>query len=584
MNSTANNFITKYLQPGFIFSNLFVPTALVVFYCGVYTLFLFELFPLNVNYYFSLDLFIDALLILLVLLVLLVAPRLLKKQKAVQHPPARSKVPHASSWILLLPLAPVIRYLLSNQETLSLLDAAIILAACLAFSFVFIIAIPALLSRYSPARMLVSVGSAFVFTILNMASISGLLHWLEKGNFAIQLPLFVLALALTWLLLGLENKKDLVFVVLAFFLGSVALQFLPQSKSPAAEQAPSVHQENRLADLIAGRQPVRASNIYLLVYDAYVPNETMLDYGIDNSAQEGFLAGQGFTLYPHAYSVGAHSLSSMNKVFNVGSNTSGHSRHGVSGDGVVQNLLRSLGYRAFGIFGYDYMFRGLGPQYDYNVPQTVMPFYRLLFSGILMGEFRFDIGLESISHQEYVRAKREVFANPGESPLFVYTHSSIPDHSQNSGACLPDETERYAERLREANTEMRQDVAAITASDPEAIIIIAGDHGPYLTKNCTFTYTAYDRSQITRADIQDRFSVFLAVRWPDGADQPYDEITILQDVFPAVFAWMYDDAGLLRSKIAPDTVDSYAVSGAAVRNGIISGGVDDGQPLFLSGE
>ncbi len=63
-------------------------------------------------------------------------------------------------------------------------------------------------------------------------------------------------------------------------------------------------------------------------------------------------------------------------------------------------------------------------------------------------------------------------------------HTHLPYHSQNSGVCRPDEIELFGERLAQANIEMKQDLALVLENDPEAIVIVAGDHGPHLTKNC----------------------------------------------------------------------------------------------------
>jgi len=143
----------------------------------------------------------------------------------------------------------------------------------------------------------------------------------------------------------------------------------------------------------------------------------------------------------------------------------------------------------------------------------------------------------------------------------------------------------YRERLQKANREMQQDVETITANDPGALIIIAGDHGPYLTKNCTGTASKYELSEIDRLDIQDRFGTFLAIRWPSDDYADFDRITVLQDVFPAVFAYLYQDAEFLELKIDPIIFrNSVHISGASVDGGIIRGGVHDGEPLFLSGE
>jgi hypothetical protein len=55
-------------------------------------------------------------------------------------------------------------------------------------------------------------------------------------------------------------------------------------------------------------------------------------------------------------------------------------------------------------------------------------------------------------------------------------------------------------------------------------------------------------------------------------------------VFPAVFAYLYKDPTLLDAKIEPIIPPDWysSISGAYVENGIIVGGVNDGQSLYLS--
>jgi hypothetical protein len=131
---------------------------------------------------------------------------------------------------------------------------------------------------------------------------------------------------------------------------------------------------------------------------------------------------------------------------------------------------------------------------------------------------------------------------------------------------------------------MQQDIQTIVENDPEAIVIVAGDHGPHLTKNCAETSGVYDISEISRLDIQDRYGTFLAIRWPTKDFAKYDDITVLQDLFPAVFAYLYKDTNILESKIDPVIPIPNSISGASVRNGIIYGGINDGEALFLSGK
>jgi hypothetical protein len=139
--------------------------------------------------------------------------------------------------------------------------------------------------------------------------------------------------------------------------------------------------------------------------------------------------------------------------------------------------------------------------------------------------------------------------------------------------------------LKIANLEMRQDLDLILKNDPSAIVIVAGDHGPYLTKNCQNTSYSYDMAEISRLDIQDRYGTFLAIRWPTEDFTEYDDLPVLQDLFPAVFAYMYDDPTIiLQAKIRTKIPTPNTISGASVRNGYINGGLNDGELLFLSEE
>ena len=71
-----------------------------------------------------------------------------------------------------------------------------------------------------------------------------------------------------------------------------------------------------------------------------------------------------------------------------------------------------------------------------------------------------------------------------EIALFFLTHNIYPGHTPNTGKCRPDENQRYFERMKKANLEMEKDILNIKENNQDSIIILLGDHGPYLTKNC----------------------------------------------------------------------------------------------------
>lgn len=470
------------------------------------------------------------------------------------------------------------QYILNNLEILSYLEA--ILLFCLFAVIVSIptIAVPFLVRRVVNVHVMMSLGLAYAFSITNMALLSKQFSWHETGAALVQIAVFCFVWAVFWLLYHFKMSSFVYIAVVLFFVTNTAVQLTGSRDTYSTTETDDA--ENMLVQLVGDRRPANTPSIYLLVYDAYVPNETMLAYGIDNSQQEKYLEENGFKLYPNTYSIGPDSLASMSRVLNASTSYYGDSRRGVSGDGVVQNLLEKFGYKTFGIFPSDYFFLGNKPTYDHSFPGYVNSM-RYLVNGILTGEFRFNIGFDQVTFEQYNQEKLRVLSENQSYPRFVYSHLDLPNHSQNSGICLPNETELFKERLDRANIEMRKDVDLVIEKDSNAIVIVAGDHGPYLTKNCFFTGYDYPISEITRLDFQDRYGSFLAIRWPSSQFEDYDEIVVLQDIFPAVFAYLFDDPGILKSRVESTTLDEFVTSGAVVSEGIIEGGINDGEPLFI---
>ncbi len=480
--------------------------------------------------------------------------------------------------LILLPLAPIVRYVAKNQDILTAMGSAYVLAVFALFSLLFVIVLPAALGRFCSSRTLALLGAAFAFMITNMPALSARYSWLEEGNLKLQLAIFGLVFAAGWLLYRRPAGTKIARVFVAgFFVINAITSLSPADWGKKAERmAPG----NKLVELVGSRIPPRTPNIYLLLYDAYVINETMLGYGIDNRAQEEFLEGRGFKIYPRTYTLGNNTVNTMSRVFNVESEPGSAARAAPAGAGVVQNLLRGFGYETYGLFQNSYLFWGIGSSYDYFCPEPRTT-RGLLMKSILMGEFRLDVQLADLPRKDFLDYSLDVFTRSGPRPRFIYMHVPYPQHAQFSGNCRPDELELFQDRLAEANFQMKRDVEILLETDPGAIIIVAGDHGPYQTKNCWVTNVRYDISEISRLDIQDRFGSFLAIRWPDDNWSGYDEIRILQDLFPAVFAYLFRDRRFLEARIQTRTRYRSTISGAYVEDGIIHGGIHDGEPLFI---
>ncbi|MEX2013434.1 MAG: hypothetical protein WD897_00765 [Parcubacteria group bacterium] len=572
--SRTINYLSKFLDAGFIFRNALVPLLALTLYFFLVSYFL----PNGVSKTFGSESW--PLVLGLAVLAGVVAFVLWRLKGWKLNGPA-DRISARDLILLLLPLTPIVQYVLNNQDILSVRESFYILGIFSLVSSVFIFLVPRLLSVAGSSRTLMILGMALAFTLASMPALSWQFSWFGAGGLKIQLAIFGVIFLASWVLYDLNHKKLLYFLIAVYFVSNSVTQVLAPGENRAGVSG--VSSKNKLAEVVEGKEPAVTPNIYLLIYDAYPHNETMKQYGVDNSTQEKYLEKKGFKLYPKTFSVGGSSVGTMSRILNASSEYYGNIRKGVSGDGVVQGLLKNISYETGGVFTSDYFFRGIGSRWDFSFPSDVTPSADLLFEAVLTGEFRFDLEFDKVPHEQFVAEKLALWRNP-DNPRFVYMHTNLPAHSQNSGSCLPNEVELFKERLEEANTEMRGDIETIVNNDSGAIVIVAGDHGPYLTKNCTLTGDRYDISEISRLDIQDRFGTFLAIRWPDSKFEAYDGITVLQDLFPAVFAYLFKDERILDAKIEPKTLEPERISGAEVRDGIIYGGINDGEPLFTTSE
>jgi hypothetical protein len=358
-----------------------------------------------------------------------------------------------------------------------------------------------------------------------------------------------------------------------------------QSDETSSYQA--IEQESGILNFTAQRTPVHTPDVYLMIYESYA-NQEMLDYyGYDNSEQLNFLLDQGFAIYDGIYTVGPRSLLSIAHLLHVDPLARFANRRDIiAKDAHGLAAFKAAGYSNHSIMTNDYMIRGSDPLlYDEYYPNPTDPDYsvassRIIIDAVLEGQFRVDAEFSRVSNEMYVTEKRKFLAQEVSQPRFLYTHNNYPGHSPDTGVLRPNETQLYLDKFAVANEEMRQDIQSHANANRDAIIIIAGDHGPYLTKNGKELET-YAKSDISRIDVQDRYGVFLAIKWPEKEIVDQYDIDILQDVLPAVFAYLYDDENIFANiRLDRETLYTYTTGGVGVQDGIIVGGADDGKPLF----
>lgn len=492
-----------------------------------------------------------------------------------------AKFPVGDLLLLSLPLTPVVQFVLLNQESMSSLDNLGLVLGGLALFAVLTLLLPWLLRRWISYPVFVILASALIYCLANMAAMASAYQWHLAGEFLPQFGLWLAVVVLTGVLYRIDRKALLGLAAL-FFVASVGNTWLqgPADGLESTEEALVEHRQTLpWHELYSGQQMKRKPSIFLMTYDSYVENETLLQYGIDNSAQEQFLRDSGFKLYPGVYSLASSSRASMSRVLG-----SQETLRGVAGFSPMLDLLKANDYTTKGFFQNDYFFSGVGVGYDQSFPPPSPPSFALA-RAVVEGQFRHNVSFKSYSHDEFVRSKRLAIEAATHQPTFLYTHTG-PGHSQNSGKCRDEEIELFRERLEVANLEMRADLASIQANYPDALVIVNGDHGPYLTKNCVaLSQGPYRMEEVTPLDIQDRFGTFLAIRWPQARQGlPDDGLLLLQDVFPAVFAYLYDQPMSASVRFAPNIGKPWnlAIGGVSVSAGVVEGGSGDGERLFKS--
>jgi hypothetical protein len=563
-----------------VFIKLMVGMAALCFYMlYFYILVSQEILPKGINYQFVRKSWMLLVLLISLLLISFFIYLNWVRKKEFKYTNSTEGFHSKDLLLMLLPMTPIMQYIILNQDILSAFDSIMVFVIFSAISLVLSFLVPMIFGIIGSRTIIMIVGISFSFLLFNMASISFLFSWHFSGNFIIQILILAIIFGISFSIY-LLNKKILYVVVIAFFTVNTLSVLFSSNKQPIAIESTS-----QIYSLTKNKDIRRMPDIFLLTYDSYVENETMLQYGIDNSEQENYLEKNGFHIYQGTYTVSGKSIPSMGRVLDISSKLDGNDRKAVSGNGAVQNILKENGYVTFGIFDWDFFFWSIGSSYDYTFPNEikVVP-YKLIARTILEGEFRFNTKYEEIDYSDYLFSKRETFTNNIIKPKFVYTHTSLPGHSVNTGKCRDNEIELFEEDLISANKEMKNDIEIIEKNNPNSIIIVNGDHGPHLTKNCFLLGSQYENNEVNRLDIQDRMGSFLAIKWPDDANFDHKNINILQDIFPAVFSYIYEDDSILNSRIQQLTIDPSRTGGVLVKNGVIYGGKDDGMLLFNSME
>ncbi|KGJ90884.1 YidC/Oxa1 family membrane protein insertase [Colwellia psychrerythraea] len=486
--------------------------------------------------------------------------------------------------LVLFPLALIVQYSLINKELLTVTEQLQLIALASVFLFIFIVLIPLVLEKTLKARGLMPLNLALAVLYISMPTIVVMYTWSVKPDIALLAASFLVLFGFFYSLY-LKKRKLLQALALVFFsLTSLYTGYLNYFSDDANISNP--YFDNLTALDFSNFMPITAMkknpDVYLLTYDGYVGQSTMQRYGIDNSTQEQFLLNTGFKIYPNTYSVAATSATSMSRVLEMSYKLIKPEFSSTAGNALVPAIFKKHGYKTHGVLS-PYLLNSRVIGYDYSHPKIDNATLGMssILAGLFEGQFRFDITNDLVDYNrvDWLEKKRGIFAAQTDYPKFMYSHTG-PHHSQNSGKCLPNETELFAQRLLIANEEMVNDIKTILLSKRDAIIIINGDHGPYLTGDCLYLKKLHS-DDITQFHLQDRVGTFLAIRWPDKGYLGIDNIRTLQDTFEVVFKYLFETEQVLHTRIPTSTLEiGTSFPKGMVKGGEITNGADKGKMLY----
>ena len=259
-------------------------------------------------------------------------------------------------------------------------------------------------------------------------------------------------------------------------------------------------------------------NVYFILLDIYTSIEGLDLFGLDQTPFLKGLSRWGFSLYRSFFSNFQTTQYAMPSYLNMSIKNEGKLFYDVpwfirsrviAGEGQVYRVFERNGYKASIILPNRYLLPNLPCRFELcSPPPGLRRFFKQLIQILLTGsilpskEF-LHRGTSSI-YWSRLSGKESKDTSP--TSIFICpTHV----HQNLYGRCEQElETEAYKMRMVTTKQLVLEVVDAIIHYDPEAVLILASDHGPTLFNKCVI-----DVPLRTREEVIERQGVFLAIKW-----------------------------------------------------------------------
>ncbi|MCA0402998.1 MAG: sulfatase-like hydrolase/transferase [Proteobacteria bacterium] len=390
-----------------------------------------------------------------------------------------------------------------------------------------------------------------------------------------------------------ENSKGIIYLFIAlnlFNLAKIISHSLANQelyKPNEKQMKPSVLLEDK-------------RNIFFILTDSLTNIEGMQLLGIKENNQNYLnqLTSRGFIHYPHFYTSLQPTQFALYTYFGLSVNLNGtnaynadiSSRLGtiILKEGKLSALLKGNGYK-INLFHELGMFQNPKNKcfadrcYIASYVSSLKQQVSALIGFLLPSQISQILGLsnENIFYepQEQIAAGRKVFSKgvideikklDMSKPNFTYIHAfTFPSHSFSDSKTVnhcneAKEIAKYNIRIQETWSLLDAFINAIHSKDSKAIIIIAGDHGPYIYRRCS-------REGIYKhKEIIERQGAFLAINWGEGYRNQYDmKIKTSHNLFRYLLSFLAKAEDLLLDADEDNAYTQYfnGQIGLSIKNG-----------------
>lgn len=334
----------------------------------------------------------------------------------------------------------------------------------------------------------------------------------------------------------------------------------------------------------------RKPNIYYILSESYPNRETLQAvFGIEQNALYRKLERAGFVIAHDALSnydstaLSQAALFAMNHHYReiaLGELDSYSGRDVISGRvyNAVLDVLWRNGYVVQYVHETNYQLRR-GHAVDYAWPDvSPIAAIKSFLTPLVDSKWLLEIGESRNSHpdgsihdfQKILSARLKRAFESGV-PHFTYIYHTTPGHSSwklGAGRKRPDLValeavrDRHHVNLGRANDRIEELVAHILAGDPQGLIVVAGDHGPWGYRRTG------DASISARTFALDRLGILLAIRFPDPPDERLlSGPMTLVNLFRVIFADLSGNHRILESRVPDDGFLADEVLNQAVADG-----------------